>query len=127
MLATSCCFHIPDYSDNITNIITHMRMAVKEPKRANDVWGEWLTNLWGGWEYWLFNTVLPIVGVGLLLLLCLPCIFQFISSSVQRLVKTTVSHQIIKMMVYSDDMFLDLEREKSGDEDTSNGSYSDMC
>ncbi len=57
MLGTSCCFHIPDYSDNVTNIITHMRMAVKEPKRVNDVWGEWLTNLWGGWGYWLFNTV----------------------------------------------------------------------
>uniref|UniRef100_A0A8C1VCN4 ERVV2 protein n=1 Tax=Cyprinus carpio TaxID=7962 RepID=A0A8C1VCN4_CYPCA len=26
MLGTSCCFHIPDYSDNITNIIAHMRM-----------------------------------------------------------------------------------------------------
>ncbi|XP_058616612.1 uncharacterized protein LOC131530382 isoform X1 [Onychostoma macrolepis] len=49
MLGTSCCFHIPDYSDNVTNIITHMRMAVKEPERANDVWLEWLTNLWGGW------------------------------------------------------------------------------
>ncbi len=29
MLGLSCCFHIPDYSDNVTNIITHMRMAVK--------------------------------------------------------------------------------------------------
>ncbi len=113
MLGTSCCFHIPDYSDNVTNIITHMRMAVKEPKRANDVWGEWLTNLWGGWGYWLFNTVLPIAGAGLLLLLCLPCIFQFISSSVQRLVKTTVSHQLFKIMVYSDDMFLDMCDEKN--------------
>uniref|UniRef100_A0A672LEV9 Uncharacterized protein n=1 Tax=Sinocyclocheilus grahami TaxID=75366 RepID=A0A672LEV9_SINGR len=27
MLGTSCCFHIPDYSENVTNIIAHMRMA----------------------------------------------------------------------------------------------------
>ncbi len=59
MLGVSCCFHIPDYSDNVTNIITHMRMAVKEPERTNNAW---LTNLWGGWGYWLFNTVLPIWG-----------------------------------------------------------------
>uniref|UniRef100_A0A673NGR9 Uncharacterized protein n=1 Tax=Sinocyclocheilus rhinocerous TaxID=307959 RepID=A0A673NGR9_9TELE len=26
MLGTLCCFHIPDYSENVTNIITHMRM-----------------------------------------------------------------------------------------------------
>ncbi len=58
MMGTSCCFHIPDYSENVTNIITHMRMAIKEPKRANDVWGEWLMNLWGGWGYCLLNTVL---------------------------------------------------------------------
>ncbi len=105
MLGTSCCFHIPDYSDNVTNIFTHMRMAVKEPKRANGVWGEWLTNLWGGWGYWLFNTVLPIVGAGLLLLLCLPCIFQFVSSSVQRLAKTSVTHQLLKMTVYPENVF----------------------
>ncbi len=61
MLGVSCCFHIPDYSDNVTNIITHMRMAVKEPERTNNAWFEWFTNLWGGWGYWLFNTVLPIV------------------------------------------------------------------
>ncbi len=33
MLGTSCCFHITDYSENVTNIITHMRMAVKEVRQ----------------------------------------------------------------------------------------------
>lgn len=55
MLGTSCCFHIPDYSDNITNIIAHMRMAVKEPERTHNVWAEWLTNvgrigILSGWD-----------------------------------------------------------------------------
>lgn len=128
MLGTSCCFHIPDYSDNITNIIAHMRMAVKEPERAHDVWGEWLTSMWGGWGYWLCNTVLPIVAVGFLLLLCLPCIFQLISSSVQRLVKSSVSHQMVKLNVYNEDIIMDLSREKTVDEETnSSGSYSEMC
>ncbi len=72
--------------------------------------------------------MLPIVATGLLLLLCLPCIFQFISSSVQRLVKSSVSHQMIKITGYSHDMFLNLGREKSVDEDTtSSRSNSEMC
>lgn len=127
-MGTSCCFHIPDYSDNITNIIAHMRMAVKEPERTHKVWAEWLTGLWGGWGYWLCNTVLPIVAVGFLLLLCLPCIFQFISSSVQRLVKSSVSHQMVNLNVYNEDIIMDLSREKTADEETtSSGSYSEMC
>ncbi len=81
-MSTSCCFHIPDYSENVTNIITHVRMAVKEPERANNVWSEWLADLWGGWGYWLCNTVLPIVAEGLLLL-HLPCIFVCIQLSTE--------------------------------------------
>ncbi len=113
-----------DYSDNVTNIITHMRMAVKEPERTNNAW---LTNLWGGWGYWLFNTVLPIVGAGLVLLLCLPCIFQFVSSSVWRLAKSSVTHQLLKMTVYPEDMFLDMGNEKATEEETiSSISYNEM-
>uniref|UniRef100_A0A8C2A062 Uncharacterized protein n=1 Tax=Cyprinus carpio TaxID=7962 RepID=A0A8C2A062_CYPCA len=37
MLGVSC-FNIPDYSDNITNIIEHMREAVREPERTNNLW-----------------------------------------------------------------------------------------
>ncbi len=127
MLGVSCCFHIPDYSDNVTNIITHMRMAVKEPERTNNAWFEWLTSLWGGWGYWLFNTVLPIVGAGLVLLLCLPCIFQFVSSSVRRLAKSSVTHQLLKMTVYPEDMFLDMGNEKTTEEETINSiGYNEM-
>lgn len=72
--------------------------------------------------------MLPIVAVGFLLLLCLPCIFQFISSSVQRLVKSSVSHQMVNLNVYNEDINMDLSREKTADEETtSSGSYSEMC
>ncbi len=81
-------YHVDNVSDNVTNIITHMRIAIKEPERTNNAWFEWLTSLWGGWGYWLFNNVLPIVGAGLVLLLFLPCIFQIVSSSVRRLAKS---------------------------------------
>ncbi len=51
MLGMSCCFRIPDYSGNINNIITHMRMAVKQPERVKNVWFGWFTNLRRGWGY----------------------------------------------------------------------------
>lgn len=101
MLGMSCCFHIPDYSDNITNIINHMRAAVREPEKADNSWFGWITNL-RVWGHWLCYTVLPIFAIVALVLLCLPCIFQCISSIVQRMVKTNMSQQMGKLTVYDD-------------------------
>ncbi len=41
--------------------------------------------------------------------------------------KSNVSHQMVEMTVYSDDMFLNLEREKSGDEDTTSSVATVRC
>ncbi len=71
--------------------------------------------------------MLPIVGAGLVLLLCLPCIFQFVSSSVRRLTKSSITHQLLKMTVYPEDMFLDMGNEETiQEETTSNISYNEM-
>lgn len=65
---------------------------------------------------------------GLSFLLCLPCIFQFVSSSVQRLMKSSMSHQRVKITVYPENMFLDMGEERMDDGKTnSSGSYSEMC
>ncbi|KAK7160645.1 hypothetical protein R3I93_008336 [Phoxinus phoxinus] len=100
MLGISCCFNIPDYSDNITNIIEHMREAVKEPERANNQWAGWIMSFWGDWMHWIIQTVLPIVVIGILIILCLPCIIRCISSSVQRSVRAGTSIQAVKLTVY---------------------------
>ncbi len=50
MLGVSCCFNIPDHSDNITDVIEHMRKAVQEPEPANDQWLTWIMNLRGAGE-----------------------------------------------------------------------------
>ncbi|KAL0150426.1 hypothetical protein M9458_054243 [Cirrhinus mrigala] len=126
MLGTSCCFHIPDYSDNVTNIVAHMRMAIKEPEKTNTMQMEWWTTLWGGWGYWICTTVLPMIGAGLLLLLCLPCILQFISSSVQRLVASSVSPKMVKLHVGNENVMIGFDLEKTIDDDSSSGTYSEM-
>ncbi|XDV48269.1 hypothetical protein PO909_017714 [Leuciscus waleckii] len=104
MLGVSCCFNIPDYSDNITNIIEHMRKAVKEPPKATDSeWVGWLMSAWSGWFYRIIQTVLPIVGMGLLILFCLPCIMKCLSSLVQRLIRAgtvSTSVQAVKLTLY---------------------------
>ncbi|KAK9981008.1 hypothetical protein ABG768_000580 [Culter alburnus] len=68
MLGTSCCFHIPDFSDNITSVIAHMKEAVKEPQLITH-----------GWTSWLLYTVLPIGVTSLVLIMCLPCMFQCVN------------------------------------------------
>lgn len=118
MLGVSCCFNIPDYSDNITNIIEHMREAVKEPERTDNQWAGWIASLWEGWMYWIIQTVLPIVVIGILILLCLPCIMRCISSSIQRLVRVGMSTQAMKLTVHPIDnehKYDDYESDESDD------------
>ncbi len=124
MLGVSCCFNIPDHSDNITDVIEHMRKAVQEPEPANDQWLTWIMNLEGGWGMWLAQTVLPIIVIVVLILLCIPCIIQCVSSLVQRLVKVGMSVQLVKMTVYPDDD-VDVDVDDQQDDDASSGSYSE--
>ncbi len=66
MLSISCCFHLPDYHDKVTDLINHMKLAIAAPPKADDSWFVWLTSLWGGWGYWLIHTCLP-VALGIIL------------------------------------------------------------
>lgn len=50
--------------------------------------------------YWIIQTVLPIVVIGILILFCLPCIMRCISSSVQRLVRAGTPIQAVKLTAY---------------------------
>ncbi len=122
MLGVSCCFNIPDHSDNITDVIEHMRKAVQEPEPANDQWLTWIMNLEGGWGMWLAQTVLPIIVIVVLILLCIPCIIQCVSGLVQRLVKVGMSVQLVKMTVYPND---DVNVDDQQYDDESSGSYSE--
>ncbi|XP_056624379.1 syncytin-B-like [Triplophysa dalaica] len=56
MLGVSCCFSIPDYADNITDVVKHMRESVREPTPVDATWFQWLDSLSGGWGYWITGT-----------------------------------------------------------------------
>ncbi len=64
----------------------------------------------------------PLINI--LILLCIPCIIQCVSSLVHRLVKVGMSVQLVKMTVYPDD---DVNVDDQQYDDTSSGSYSERC
>ncbi len=93
MLSISCCFHLPDYHDNVTDLINHMKLAIATPPKADDSWFVWLTSLWGGWGKWLIHTCLGLsVALGIILLIfVLPCCLQCFSSLIMKAVTRTVT------------------------------------
>ncbi|XP_026142039.1 uncharacterized protein LOC113117523 [Carassius auratus] len=101
MLGVSCCFYIPDNSDNISNIVDQMRESIPEPKK-DDSWLSWLSGLWGGWGTWILHTVVPIVIFIVILLLIAPCMMQCISTSIMRSVTAlTTGHTYQAMLQVS--------------------------
>ncbi|XP_059424912.1 uncharacterized protein LOC132159439 [Carassius carassius] len=98
-LGVSCCFYIPDNSDNITNIVDHMRESIPDPKK-NDSWLNWLSGLWGGWGTWILHTVVPIVILIVILLLISPCVMQCISTSIMRSVTALTTRYTYQAMLH---------------------------
>lgn len=47
LLATSCCFYIPDSHQNLTNTIEHMRSAIRTPPQTRDSGFDWLNSIFG--------------------------------------------------------------------------------
>lgn len=98
LLKTSCCFSLPDVSQNVSNIIEHMKSAVKTPGYMSDPFTEWYSGLNDMWQ-WLVSTVLP-VGVGILLILMLvPCLIKCVGGTVNNTVRSVgdFSHTLARI------------------------------
>uniref|UniRef100_A0AAY5F054 Murine leukemia virus integrase C-terminal domain-containing protein n=1 Tax=Electrophorus electricus TaxID=8005 RepID=A0AAY5F054_ELEEL len=72
----SCCFHIPDYYDNITDLITHMKQDIQEPSPADNSWFSWFTSALGPWGHWAMTVLFPVLIVVLMVMCFLPCIMN---------------------------------------------------
>lgn len=83
VLNTSCCFSLPDYTDNITDLIQHMKDSIAPPPMVED-WFSWLTSMFGPWGHWIISVMLPMIIIGLIILMCVPCIFSLCSSLLLR-------------------------------------------
>uniref|UniRef100_A0A3B4BK52 Uncharacterized protein n=1 Tax=Pygocentrus nattereri TaxID=42514 RepID=A0A3B4BK52_PYGNA len=70
VLNTSCCFSLPDYYRNMSDLIAHMRAGIQPPPIADDSWFSWLTSLMGPWGHWIVTMLIPFICV-LLLVICI--------------------------------------------------------
>ncbi|MGL4599926.1 MAG: hypothetical protein ACRCVE_00145 [Plesiomonas sp.] len=99
MLSVSCCFHIPDGSENITDIIGHMREAIPKPEEVTSEWLTWFQNLWGGWGSWIVSTVVPVMLMIFLVLSIVPCLLQcvagMITKAVKRVMMPSATYQVM--------------------------------
>lgn len=74
-----------------------MREAIRVPPAADNSWFAWLTQLWGGWGYWMIHVMIPVV-IGFIFLLCMgPCVCQCL----QRMITTSLSRDY-RMLRQSD-------------------------
>ncbi|XP_049329729.1 syncytin-A-like [Astyanax mexicanus] len=99
VLNTSCCFSIPDYYENITDLVSHMKQAIHEPPPVNEPWLAWLESFLGPWGRWLLPMVLPIICLGLLILCIVPCVMNCISNMITR----AFSHYQMFQMIPGDE------------------------
>lgn len=98
LLKTSCCFSLPDVSQNVSNIIEHMKRAVNTPGYMTNPFTEWFSGLNDMWQ-WLISAVLP-VGVGILLILMLvPCMIKCVGGTVNNTVRSVgdFSHTLARI------------------------------
>lgn len=76
LINASCCFHIPDERDNITNIIKHMQDAIQDPPTAGNSWFSWIESWGQEWLSWTLTTVAPVLTIFFLFCIFAPCLLK---------------------------------------------------
>uniref|UniRef100_A0AAR2IYE3 Uncharacterized protein n=1 Tax=Pygocentrus nattereri TaxID=42514 RepID=A0AAR2IYE3_PYGNA len=101
VLNTSCCFSLPDYYRNMSDLIAHMRAGIQPPPLADDSWFSWLTSLMGPWGHWIVTMLIPFICVLLLVICIAPCISNCISAMVAR--SFTAQYHMLQMDFVDDE------------------------
>nr|QLP88673.1 env [Avian leukosis virus] len=95
-VAGMCCFNLSDHSESIQKKFQLMKEHVNKIGVDNDPIGNWLRGLFGGigeWAVHLLKGLLLGLVVILLLVVCLPCLLQFVSSSIRRMIDSSFSYR----------------------------------
>nr|ADO34853.1 envelope polyprotein [Avian leukosis virus] len=94
-IAGMCCFNLSDHSESIQKKFQLMKEHVNKIGVDSDPIGSWLRGLFGGiggWAVHLLKGLLLGLVVILLLVVCLPCFLQFVSSSIRKMINNSVSY-----------------------------------
>nr|AFY23252.1 envelope protein [Avian leukosis virus] len=90
-----CCFNLSDHSESIHKTLQAMREHVNKIGVDSDPIGSWLRGLFGGigeWAVHLLKGLLLGLVVILLLIVCLPCLLQLVSSSIRKMINNSISY-----------------------------------
>nr|QMT29806.1 envelope protein [Avian leukosis virus]QMT29815.1 envelope protein [Avian leukosis virus] len=94
-VAGMCCFNLSDHSESIQKKFQLMKEHVNKIGVDSDPIGSWLRGLFGGireWAVHLLKGLLLGLVVILLLVVCLPCLLQFVSSSIRKMINNSISY-----------------------------------
>ncbi|XP_076590456.1 uncharacterized protein LOC143322906 [Chaetodon auriga] len=88
IIGTDCCTYIPDITDNMTHVVSHLNDLLHEEKtKDSEKWSlwSWLTD--GGWKVTLLKILTPFLlflTVFMIVICCgIPCIKALITSQVK--------------------------------------------
>nr|WSP03491.1 env protein [Avian leukosis virus] len=94
-VAGMCCFNLSDHSESIQKKFQLMKEHVNKIGVDSDPIGSWLRGIFRGigeWAVHLLKGLLLGLVVILLLVVCLPCLLQFVSSSIRKMINNSISY-----------------------------------
>nr|ADN85628.1 envelope polyprotein [Avian leukosis virus] len=95
-VAGMCCFNLSDHSESIQKKFQLMKEHVNKIGVDSDPIGSWLRGLFGGigeWAVHLLKGLLLGLVVILSLVVCLPCLLQFVSSSTRKMIDNLLGYR----------------------------------
>nr|UYV50441.1 envelope protein [Avian leukosis virus] len=94
-VAGMSCFNLSNHSESIQKKFQLMKEHVNKIGVDSDPIGSWLRGLFEGigeWAVHLLKGLLLGLVVILLLVVCLPCLLQFVSSSIRKMINNSISY-----------------------------------
>ncbi|XP_060925473.1 uncharacterized protein LOC132999740 [Limanda limanda] len=98
IIGTDCCTYIPDISDNMTHIVSHLNdLLFKEKSKDSQIpegwnWGSWFTLT--GWKNVLLKFLTPILISFCVLVLFACFIVPCVKTMVTSLIKSTIGQYV---------------------------------
>ena len=91
IIGTDCCTYVPDISDNMTHVVSHLNELLHEEKSKDSQgggggWDIWSWLMEGGWKAAMLKLLTPVLTVAVIMCCVLPC-FKLMFTS---LIRTTV-------------------------------------
>lgn len=96
LIGSECCTYIPDTSENITNLVSHIRKEVRKLTHPTP-FPSWLTSWLGGWGQWFMHGLIIVIVICVIIWI----VFQFMKICIMRCM--TTAQPVLLVMGDDDD------------------------